>query len=793
MPSSRPRPTTRTLTTALLAVPVLLVGTPGVALAAESGAPPVLDVATLSPVHPVPNYNGVANNAYVTSTSTGPGGWFTGNDVTLNLSATDDDAVALFRVTIAGSTVEVPAVRNGNRGTATHVISGDRNGSVSYVAVDAAGNASASRSITVRIDTKPPVAAWPGIANGKVAHSALPASITPTRTDPTPGAGGAAVRDMWIDGVWSYPLPLDLATLSVGEHTWAVNVGDSAGNAAKYTLTFEITTSIADLRALVQRYVTAGKVSVPNGDRLLALLTEAEGGAAEAALVKFGALAAKVTPAGYMRDSLVKDAAYLVEELRGVDHPDVVTGVAVSAGKGMDRYPFRAPGEAVRNNRPKFKILLFGNRPGAFRHEHIPLTMAMIQDLGRANSFDVDVYDYLSPEVSVAGNPFESAERLSQYDAVVGVSSVGNDVFVTNRPSTTTPGATVDEQAALQTYIRNGGGFVAIHGATDSMHNWDWYKNLVGGEFDNHGSNAGGIQNTCGGCVIGELVTEDDTHPATRHFAKKMTVMDELYNWRGFLPREKVHVLQTLTESTYVNGIGNSAGRIEGPDHPISWCANYDGGRSFTQALLHNWQNTADPIFQKNVLEGIKWAAGASSGNCSTHIEMRGLVAAGVADGSVDAGLAATLNGAIDASYNAYLVKDYVKAMEQAKVVRREVKANLTGPDNTPIRERAKELAEWMKVLADDAVVLRFQSEPTAATHRAGDDVVFAAPADGQNVTYQWQVKAPGSADWADVPGQTSFALALTAAPELYGSEYRVRASDPTGVIVSRSAVLRVN
>ncbi len=66
-------------------------------------------------------------------------------------------------------------------------------------------------------------------------------------------------------------------------------------------------------------------------------------------------------------------------------------------------------------------------------------------------------------------------------------------------------------------------------------------------------------------------------------------------------------------------------------------------------------------------------------------------------------------------------------------------------------------------------------------------------PPTGQNVTYQWQVKAPGSADWVDVPGQTSFAIAVTAAPELSGSEYRVRATDPTGVITSRSAVLRVS
>src|SRR5262245_25203112 len=107
MRSSRQRPTTRSLATALLAVPALLIGTPGVAFAAETGAAPVLDVAMLSPADPVLNYNGVANNAYVTSSATGTGGWFTGNDVTLNLSATDDDTVALFRVTIAGVAVEV--------------------------------------------------------------------------------------------------------------------------------------------------------------------------------------------------------------------------------------------------------------------------------------------------------------------------------------------------------------------------------------------------------------------------------------------------------------------------------------------------------------------------------------------------------------------------------------------------------------------------------------------------------------------------------------------------------------
>ena len=44
-------------------------------------------------------------------------------------------------------------------------------------------------------------------------------------------------------------------------------------------------------------------------------------------------------------------------------------------------------------------------------------------------------------------------------------------------------GTVVNEQAAFQGYIRNGGGFVAIHGANDSMHNWPCYQDMLGGLF----------------------------------------------------------------------------------------------------------------------------------------------------------------------------------------------------------------------------------------------------------------------------------------------------------------------
>ena len=41
------------------------------------------------------------------------------------------------------------------------------------------------------------------------------------------------VRDAWIDGVWTYPLPLDASKLSLGKHTFALGLKDNAGNGAK--------------------------------------------------------------------------------------------------------------------------------------------------------------------------------------------------------------------------------------------------------------------------------------------------------------------------------------------------------------------------------------------------------------------------------------------------------------------------------------------------------------------------------------------------------------------------------
>ena len=99
-------------------------------------------------------------------------------------------------------------------------------------------------------------------------------------------------------------------------------------------------------------------------------------------------------------------------------------------------------------------------------------------------------------------------------------------------------GTVVNERAAFKGYINNGGGYVALHAANDSMHTWTemgslWYQNLLGGLFVSHPANANGFGTDCGSCYWVNVRTEDPTHPSTDASGKptNVAVADELYHF----------------------------------------------------------------------------------------------------------------------------------------------------------------------------------------------------------------------------------------------------------------------
>ncbi len=88
---------------------------------------------------------------------------------------------------------------------------------------------------------------------------------------------------------------------------------------------------------------------------------------------------------------------------------------------------------------------------------------------------------------------------------------------------------------------------------------------------------------------------------------------DEWYNYRTN-PRGAVHVLASLDETTY------SGGNM-GVEHPISWCQDYDGGRSWYTGMGHTDQSFADPQFLDHILGGIRTAAGVLDADCKATLQ----------------------------------------------------------------------------------------------------------------------------------------------------------------------------
>ena len=209
--------------------------------------------------------------------------------------------------------------------------------------------------------------------------------------------------------------------------------------------------------------------------------------------------------------------------------------------------------------------------PGGYEHAAIPAGIAALRAIGDARGWRIDD--------TVDANAFADP-GLADYDAVVFNNTVG-DVL---DPA---------QQAALQRFIRGGGGFVGIHAAADTEHGWPWYGALVGARFENHPK----IQPAL-------LRVEIADHPATQGLADPWPLVDEWYNFKA-TPRalDDIAILLTVDEASYEGG-------EMGTDHPLAWARAFDGGRAFYTAIGHTEETWDAPAFRRHLAGGMAWAAG---------------------------------------------------------------------------------------------------------------------------------------------------------------------------------------
>lgn len=224
------------------------------------------------------------------------------------------------------------------------------------------------------------------------------------------------------------------------------------------------------------------------------------------------------------------------------------------------------------------RVLIFSMTKG-YRHDVIPLGQETLAGLARELG--------LEPVVS---------DELAHFDPErIG----GSRVIVFNNTTGELPLSGAQREALLK-FVSDGGGFVGVHAASDTLYEFTGYGVMLGGYFDGHPWNAGDTVT---------LKVEEPGHPVAKPLGEgPWTLREEIYQFRAPYDRAKVRVLLSLdVQRTDMRKPGVK--RTDG-DFALSWVRRYGEGRVFYCALGHNREVWEDAKFRGHLREGLRYAAG---------------------------------------------------------------------------------------------------------------------------------------------------------------------------------------
>jgi cytochrome c len=201
-------------------------------------------------------------------------------------------------------------------------------------------------------------------------------------------------------------------------------------------------------------------------------------------------------------------------------------------------------------------------------NERTPAAVAALKKITAKNNIALDVEEDES---------IFTEENLCQYAAVIFLNTIGDVLNST-------------QQIEFERYIQAGGGFVGIHTAVDTEHNWEWYRGLLGAVYDGQSE----VQDA-------QVQVLDHTSLSTKHLDSSWQLRDEWFNLRNIDP--SVQVLLNLDESSCQGG-------NMGEKHPVSWQHEYDGGRAFITTMGHSKASYTNPGFLQHLLGAIHYAIG---------------------------------------------------------------------------------------------------------------------------------------------------------------------------------------
>jgi type 1 glutamine amidotransferase len=174
---------------------------------------------------------------------------------------------------------------------------------------------------------------------------------------------------------------------------------------------------------------------------------------------------------------------------------------------------------------------------------------------------------------------------------------------------------TASQQAAFQTYVSNGGGFIGFHVSAynDDSSDWPWYHNTFLG--------TGTFKSNSWGPTSETLKIEDSGHPATAGLPATITSsVSEWYSWQNDLRQNPdIDILASMDPSTFPIGTDPNQTWYSGY-YPIVWSNrhyrmvyNNFGHNAMDYSTNTTLSSTFASARQNQLLlQEIKWAAGQS-------------------------------------------------------------------------------------------------------------------------------------------------------------------------------------
>ncbi len=162
-------------------------------------------------------------------------------------------------------------------------------------------------------------------------------------------------------------------------------------------------------------------------------------------------------------------------------------------------------------------------------------------------------------------------------------------------------GWTADAMTAFIDYMEKGkGGWIGLHHATllgefDGFPMWTWFSNFMGGiRFKNYIADF----------AAASVKVEDPQHPCMKDLPSHFTINKEEWYTYDKSPRDHVHVLASVNESTYVPNSNIKMG-----DHPVAWTNDHIAARNVYIFMGHGPDLFDNPFYTTLLKNAIFWAA----------------------------------------------------------------------------------------------------------------------------------------------------------------------------------------